>query len=140
MSTSSAITSERRRVRRLPAVELQANLRMKKGLFGEAWTEVRATDFSHVGVSIDLDGRLDSGQTVTLSFHLKMEMGEISLEKVQGTVRHVKPLGGQCRCGIEFTGIKQGSDLEAQLTRLESLLARSQSVGQRIQNQNVSNI
>ncbi|OZG74568.1 hypothetical protein BTA51_06105 [Hahella sp. CCB-MM4] len=135
MNSSTAAQMERRRARRFPAIELQANIRHKKGIFGDSWTEVRATDFNHSGVCIDSDHLLKVGQTVILSFYLKMEIGEISLEKVQGEIRHVKSLGGQCRCGVEFTGIRKGSDMEAQLTRLESLLSRHQSVVERIQGQ-----
>ncbi|WP_157496763.1 PilZ domain-containing protein [Hahella ganghwensis] len=132
MTPSTATQMERRRVRRIPAIELQTNIREKKGLFGETWSEVRAMDFTHSGVCIDSDRPLNVGQIITLSFYLKMEIGEIKLEKVQGEVKHVKFLGSLCRCGVEFSGIRAGSEQEAQLTRLESLLSRHQSVVDRI--------
>ncbi len=123
---------ERRRVRRYPAVELRASLRRKKGLIGNQWVEVHASDFSHLGACIDVDFELAAGDSVTLQFDFKMEVGPIVIDKVPGSVRHVKNLGNLRRCGVQFDD-RLDAKVRDQLKRVESLLARSLSVADRIQ-------
>jgi hypothetical protein len=131
------IPDDRRNRRRIPAAELKANLRIKKGLFGEEWLEVKPHDYHKLGVAIETKLQLRLEDEVVVGLELRMDMGTIQLEKLAGIVRYVRPIGHTYRYGIEFDfegpRYMRATDISTQLERIENLLERSQQVAGRIQ-------
>ena len=133
MITAHALKQERKKGRRYPAVELTTRVKRRKGLIGADWIEVPAFDFTHKGVCVDLDFKMEVGQHLTLALDLKMEVGDITIDRVSCEVDHVKAMGNIYRCDVVFK--TDSETLLGHLTRIESLMSRSQNLAQRIQKQ-----
>lgn len=123
--------SERRRYRRHPAIELNAEIRIKKGLFSE-WLEVEPCDYSKLGISIESEHDLTIGQQVTLNITLKMLMGDIHIAKAEGVVKNKMESHPHPRYGIEFdynaTRHMKNIETKSQLGRIEGILERSEKL------------
>ena len=130
---------DRRNLRRFPAAELKASLRVKKGLFGDSWVAVKPQDYNKRGLSIDTSVELNTEEEVVVGLELVMDMGSIQIEKLAGVVRYAKQVGMLYRYGIEFdfesARFMRSTEVESQLARIESILERSQHVADRIQSQ-----
>ena len=130
---------DRRILRRFPAAELKASLRIKKGLFGDSWVAVKPQDYNKRGVAIDTAVELSPETDVMVSLELVMDMGSIQIEKLAGVVRYARQVGSKYRYGIEFDfegpRFMRTPAIEAQLTRIEGILERNQHVTDRIQSQ-----
>lgn len=130
---------DRRLLRRYPAAELRASLRVKKTLFNESWVEVQPLDYNKQGIAIDTPTELQPEEDIMVALELVMDMGSIQIEKLAGVVRYVRPIGSQFRYGIEFDfqgpRFMRSPEIEAQLARIETLLQRSLNVQDRIRSQ-----
>ncbi len=134
MQASEMSFTEKRRTRRYPAVELCAYILRRKAMLISLWDEVQVIDYSHLGMAFTADSELLDKKTLTLSIELKMEVGDIKVDRVNARICHTKSLGGMHRYAVEFE--KSGdSNLMPQLVRIESLLTRSQNLAQRIEQQ-----
>lgn len=126
---------DRRRARRFPAAELKAQMKVKKGLFSE-WIDIGTQDYNKLGLAIETDRELEVGQNVTLSITLLVDMGEITIDKIEGAVRNIASNGFHKRYGIEFIfDGKKASDYQTQLDRIESMLERSTRLQERMSSQ-----
>ncbi|WP_020408594.1 PilZ domain-containing protein [Hahella ganghwensis] len=134
MQANETTQTEKRRTRRYPAVELCAYVLRRKAMLISLWDEVQVIDYSHLGMAFEADSELLDKKSLTLSIELKMEVGDIKVDRVNGRIRHTRNLGGLYRYAVEF---EKGQDpnLMPQLVRLESLLTRSQNLADRIQKQ-----
>ena len=130
--------SERRRNRRHPALELIAEAKIKKGLFGQ-WIDVEPCDYSKQGMGIEAEYEFKPEQSITLSITLKMEMGDIHIDKVAGTVKNKINAQPHPRYGIEFdyNANRHMKSLEtrSQLGRIEGILERSENLRLRMEEQ-----
>lgn len=139
MTGKTSNPDERRLLRRYPAAELRASLRVKKTLFNESWIEVRPLDYNKKGIAIDTSTELRPEEDVVVALELVMDMGSIKIEKLAGVVRYARPLGSVFRYGIEFDfqgpRFMRAPEIEAQLVRIETLLQRSLNVQDRIRSQ-----
>lgn len=123
--------SERRRYRRHPALELKAEVRIKKGLFGQR-IEVEACDYSKRGIAIETEYEFKPEQPITLSIILKMVMGDIRIDKVEGIVKNIIASHPNPRYGIEFNydanRHMKSIETKSQLGRIEGILERSEKL------------
>ncbi|WP_166262297.1 hypothetical protein [Marinobacter salicampi] len=130
---------ERRKLRRLPAAELNLEWRLRKGLFSR-FRPAEGRDFTRNGVSVVLDSSdsLNMGDAVELKVELIMEAGALSLEKAAAVVRNIRETAdGQPLYGLEFDFTANRSmksdHTRAQLGRMEGILKRSEKLQLRIQ-------
>lgn len=130
---------ERRKLRRLPAAELNLEWRLRKGLFSR-FRPAEGRDFTRKGVSVVLDSSdtLNIGDAVELKVELIMEAGALSLEKAAAVVRNIRETAdGRPLFGLEFDFTANRSmksdHTRAQLGRMEGILDRSEKLQLRIQ-------
>ncbi len=123
--------SERRRYRRHPALELKAEVKIKKGLFGQR-IEVEACDYSKRGMAIETEYEFEPQQIITLNIILKMIMGDIRVDKVEGIVKNIISSHPKPRYGIEFdynaNRHMKAIETKSQLGRIEGILERSEKL------------
>ncbi len=129
---------ERRRCRRYPSAELRAEVKIKKGLFSE-WVGVEPCDYNKRGIAIETEFSFEPEQAITLSVTLKMDMGDIRVEKVEGIIRNKIESGPHPRYGIEFNYAAnrhmKSAETQSQLGRIEGILERSENLRQRMNEQ-----
>jgi len=139
MAGKNSNPEDRRLLRRYPAAELRASLRVKKGLFNESWVEIQPLDYNKQGLAFDTTAELKPEEDVMVALELVMDMGSIQIEKLAGVVRYARSAGSQFRYGIEFDfqgpRFMRSPDIETQLARIETLLQRSLNVQHRIRSQ-----
>lgn len=129
---------ERRKCRRHPAIELNAEIKVKKGLFGE-WVSVKACDYNKRGMSIETGLALQPEQAITLKVILKMDTGDIKVEKIEGFIKNCIKAKPHPRYGVEFNYSAnrhmKSLDTKSQLGRIEGIMERSESLRQKIDEQ-----
>lgn len=130
--------SERRRYRRHPALELKAEVKIKKGLFGQR-IEVEACDYSKRGMAIETEYEFKPEQSITLSIILKMVMGDIRIDKVEGIVKNKITSHPRPRYGIEFdydaNRHMKAIETKSKLGRIEGILERSENLRLKMEDQ-----
>lgn len=123
--------SERRRYRRHPALELKAEVNIKKGFFGQR-IEVAACDYSKRGMAIETEYSFKPEQPITLSIILKMTTGDMRIDKVEGIVKNIMTSHPKPRYGIEFdydaNRHMKALETKSQLGRIEGILERSETL------------
>lgn len=134
---SNASASERRRYRRFPAASLTAQVKTKRGLFNK-WEDVEVSDFSVSGISLMFDDQPTLDQQLTLRLNLKMDMGEIKVEKIDALPKNKITHKDRWRLGLEFCDDKNGgknNELKKQLERIKQILEKHDAVNERLKNQ-----
>lgn len=135
-SADIAQAHERRRLRRFPAADLTAELRLKRTLIG-GWTAAEPHDFTRTGMAVEAkDLTLEQGDLVEVRLRLALDIGELKVDKLIAVVRNIHPAGDQPRFGLEFDfqASRQMKSLttQAQLGRIEGILDRSEKLRRRI--------
>lgn len=123
---------ERRRRQRLPRLQLEARMRVRKGLLSNDWMEVNVADYNQLGIGIITDHPMKTGDRLQLSLRLATEVGDITINKVAATIRHTETKDAETHYGLEFESVGQG-DTQENLVRIEGILARYAAVAERIQ-------
>jgi hypothetical protein len=129
------MSQERRRRSRLPWANLEAKIKIRKSLFASTWLDVRAFDFSVLGVGLKTTQPFEEGDTLVINFRLALDMGEIVLEDLPGIVRHKVDKAGMYSYGIEFDNsakIMSKDETKQQLDRIESILRKHAEIIDRI--------
>lgn len=124
--------NERRRRQRLPRLQLEARIRVRKGLLSNEWMEVDVADFNQLGIGIVTAHPLKTGDRVQLSLRLATEVGDITVNKVSAAIRHTETRDEAKHYGLEFESGGRG-DAQDNLVRIEGILARYAAVAERIQ-------
>lgn len=124
--------NERRRRQRLPRLQLEARIRVRKGLLSNEWMEVDVADFNQLGIGIVTAHPLKTGDRVQLSLRLATEVGDITVNKVSAAIRHTESRDAVKHYGLEFESGGRG-DAQDNLVRIEGILARYAAVAERIQ-------
>ena len=88
--------------RRMPVADLTSSVRVSKGLLKSIWEEVRPKDFSLYGMCLKTNRLLDTGDNITVSLTLDMDMGTIDVEKITARVVRSSKLVGFYEYGVEF--------------------------------------
>ena len=122
---------ERRRRQRLPWLQIEARVRVRKSLLSSGWEDVRVVDYSRLGMGIVTDQSFKAGETIQLSLRLATEVGDITVEKINASVRNAQTEAGGTRFGLEFEANPK-RDLDEALARIESILSRYSEVTNRM--------
>ncbi|MGP4844189.1 PilZ domain-containing protein [Marinobacter sp. 1Y8] len=127
---------ERRRRERLPLIQMDARIKVKKNLFSSSWEEITVCDFSRLGLAVVGEHDFKEGETVRLSFRLSTEVGEITVEQTDAIVRNSRVADEGTIFGMEFVENQKASVTES-LGRIESVLSRFRKVTDRIRERTV---
>lgn len=126
---------EKRRERRVPAANLSAQIKVKKGLFSD-WVDLNVLDFNLLGLALALPSEPELGSKISMRLILDMDMGDIKLNQIEGKVVNKMKLGDSdnlWRVGLVFSNSsKTSGDNLSQLTRIKDMLERNEAIKQRI--------
>ena len=122
---------ERRRRERLPFIQMDARVKVRKGLFSNKWLEVNVLDFSRLGMAIVSDHEFKEGDKLQFSLRLNTEVGDITVEQADSLVRNSRVADNGTIYGLEFDGDHKASVGDS-LGRIESVLTRFKAVTDRI--------
>lgn len=134
--TNQTTASERRRSRRFPAAELKAQYKVKRGLLTN-WVDVDVQDFSEHGIALILEEQPTLKQSFTLKLKLKMDMGEISIDRIEASPKNKMTQKDRWRLGLEFLEEKsaeKNSAMKKQLRRIQQILEKHEVVNDRLKN------
>lgn len=134
MMTKSEDVKERRKFRRYPAAVLKAQVRQKKGIFSEKWLDSSVVDCSEQGVALILNDEPDIDQSMAIKLILEMDMGNITIDRIDASVRNKVKTETGWRSGLEFSDIAI-RDCGEKLERIARLLDKSASVNERLHKQ-----
>lgn len=136
--TTTNDARERRKFRRYPAANLKAQIRQKKGLFSEKWLDASVVDCSEQGVALILKEEPENDQFLVVKLVLEMDMGNISIDRIDAKVRNKVKTDAGWRSGLEFSD-DAIRDCGEKLERITRMLGKSTSVNKRLHNQSVNN-
>ena len=110
---------EKRQYRRLPAISLSADLKIKKGLFTH-WYSTSALDFNIYGVALVVPNEPTLGTKTKLKLSLTMDMAEVKVSQVEDAKK------GEWRAGFIFSNqSKHSEETTKQLKRINDYLERN---------------
>lgn len=122
---------ERRRRERLPFIQMDARVKVRKGLFSNNWLEVQVMDFSKLGMAIVSDQEFKEGDKLQFSLRLNTEVGDITVEQAEALVRNSRVADNGTIYGLEFADSQKASVGDS-IGRIESVLTRFKAVTDRI--------
>lgn len=122
---------ERRRQRRLPFVQVNARVRVRRSLFSREWVDVGVQDFSASGIAFAGELPLQEGEKLHVSLQLQTETGDFTIERAVAIIRNARHIGGRTVFGAEFT---RDNSVHARhcLEQIENILNRYQELSTRI--------
>lgn len=119
---------EKRQYRRLPAISLSAELKVKKGLFTR-WFSTSAVDFNIYGVALIVPDEPVLGTKTQLKLSLTMDMAEIKVDQIEAKIVNKVMLDskkGEWRAGFIFANQSKHSEATTkQLKRIHDYLERN---------------
>ena len=119
---------EKRQHRRLPAISLSADIKIKKGLFTK-WQTVRALDFNIYGAALILPNEPELGSKTLIKLSLEMDMAEVKVNQLEAKVVNKMMLDsatGEWRVGFIFSGqSKHSAETTKQLKRINEYFERN---------------
>ena len=127
-------THEKRMHRRLPAADLNVQLKLKQGLFS-TWIDLSILDFTPYGIAITLPSEPELGAKITLRLILKMDVGDIRVNNLEAkVVNKLNNTGSNSwRVGVIFNRqTKQSTESTKQLIRIKQILEKSMALKERI--------
>ena len=120
--------NENRQHRRLPAISLSADIKIKKGLFTK-WQTVSALDFNIYGVALVVPNEPELGSKMFIKLLLEMDMAEVKVDQLEAKVVNKVMLDsktGEWRAGFIFSGqSKHTLETTKQLSRINEYLERN---------------
>lgn len=122
---------ERRRRERMPFIQMDARVKVRKGLFSKNWLEVQVSDFTGLGMAIVSNHEFKEGDKLQFSLRLNTEVGDITVEQAEAVVRNSRVADNGTIYGLEFAD-GQKSSVNESLGRIESVLTRFKAVTDRI--------
>ncbi|WP_158222337.1 PilZ domain-containing protein [Tamilnaduibacter salinus] len=123
--------TERRRRERLPFIQMDARVQVRKGFMSKEWVNVQVMDFSSLGMAFVGDHEFDEGQRVQFSLNLATEVGNITVEQASATIRNSRVGDEGTIFGVEFQDLK--GPVASSLERIENILSRYNRVTERMQ-------
>lgn len=127
--------NENRRDRRVPAVNLIAQLKTKQGLFS-SWVDFEVVDFNLLGMAMAMPSEPELGSKVTLRLLLNMDMGEFKVNQIEAKIVNKVMMDnsdGTWRVGLVFSNqSKQNGNTDAQMVRINEMLERNNAITQRL--------
>lgn len=122
---------ERRRQKRLPFVQVNARVRVRRSLFSREWVDVLVQDFNARGIAFGGDLPLQEGEKVHLSLQLQTETGDFAVEKAVAILRNSRLVQGKPVFGAEFTR-DNSAQVQQSLGQIEGILNRYMELSSRI--------
>lgn len=122
---------ERRRNQRLPHVEVNARVKIRKGLLRRTWVDVPVRDFTRNGLAFGGDLPLREGNKVQMSLQLRTETGDFTIEKATAILRNLRQEDGQTIYGVEFSPDNPDMVFNS-LERIEGILRRYSELRSRL--------
>lgn len=123
--------SEKRQHRRLPAISLSADIKVKKGLFTR-WLSAKGLDFNIYGIALMLPHEPELGTKTSLKLTLAMDMVEVKVNQIEAKIVNkvmVDSKKGEWRAGLIFSGQSKLSDeTKKQLNRINEYLERNNTL------------
>ncbi|MFE8071250.1 hypothetical protein QQM79_09330 [Marinobacteraceae bacterium S3BR75-40.1] len=139
MADKNKDTQDRRRLRRFPAAQLEAWVKLRPGLIGQ-WYPVQAFDFTRAGLSVRLQEELTVDTKLMVRLRMGLDMGNIAADRLVTRVRNVRKLAdGAYMHGLEFdfkaNRHMRSIQTQSQLGRMEGILDRSEKLRKRLMTQ-----
>jgi hypothetical protein len=126
---------DKRQHRRLPAISLTADVKVKRGLFSR-WEVAPALDFNIYGVALILNDEPTLGTKLLLKLSLKMDMTEVNTSQIEAKVVNkvmIDSKKGQWRVGFIFANqSKHTEDTTKQLKRINEYLERNNNLKEKL--------
>jgi hypothetical protein len=120
---------DKRQHRRLPAISLTADIKVKKGLF-TSWYSAIALDFNTYGVAVVLPNEPVLGSKTQLKLSLSMDMTDVKVGQIEVKVVNkvmVDSKKGEWRAGFIFSNqSKHSQETSKQLNRIKEYLERNE--------------
>ena len=122
---------DKRQHRRLPALSLTADIKIKKGLF-TTWYSTSALDFNIYGVALIVPNEPVLGSKTLLKLSLTMDMTDVKVNQIEAKVVNkvmVDSKKGEWRAGYIFSNqSKHSQETSKQLNRINDYLDRNNSL------------
>lgn len=119
---------DKRHHRRLPALSLTADIKIKKGIFTR-WHSAQALDFNIYGVALILPSEPNLGTKTQLKLSLSMDMTDVKVGQIEAKVVNkvmVDSKKGEWRVGYIFSNqSKHSQETRKQLDRVNDYLERN---------------
>ncbi len=126
---------DKRQYRRLPAISLTADVKVKRGLFSR-WEVAPALDFNIYGVALILNDEPTLGTKLLLKLSLKMDMTEVNTSQIEAKVVNkvmIDSKKGHWRVGFIFSNqSKHTEDTSKQLKRINEYLERNNNLKEKL--------
>ena len=126
---------DKRQHRRLPAISLTADVKVKRGLFSR-WEVAPALDFNIYGVALILNDEPTLGTKLLLKLSLKMDMTEVNTSQIEAKVVNkvmIDSKKGHWRVGFIFSNqSKHTEDTSKQLKRINEYLERNNNLKEKL--------
>ncbi len=130
---------DKRQHRRLPAISLTADVKIKKGLFTH-WLSTTALDFNIYGVALILPEEPVLGTKTLIKLSLDMDMADIKVGQIDAKVVNkvmVDSKTGEWRVGYIFSNqSKHSPETSRQLNRINEYLERSNILKEKLTEEN----
>ncbi len=127
--------TELRARKRMPTANLKSSIRVSKGILKSIWEEARAKDFSYFGMCIKTNREYRVDDLITLSLHLELDMGDITVEPIHARVVRINKLVGFYEYGLEFDQkvVKNPtSETAKNLMRIENVLNKQAALSAKL--------
>ncbi|OZG70250.1 hypothetical protein BTA51_26995 [Hahella sp. CCB-MM4] len=114
-----------------PTLHLDAQLKVRRGMFSHEWVKVQVFKFSADGMTVRTDEDLPAGSRATFSILLAMDFGDIRIDKIEARVNGREKV---CSCFDYTLDFVLGSNavrreaIQSSLQKIESLLSSYDSL------------
>lgn len=125
----------------MPTANLTSSIRVSKGLLKSLWEDARPKDFSLFGMCLKTNRIYNTGDKITLSLSLELDMGDIKIEQITAKVIRVNKLVGFYEYGVEFdTKIVKNPDnpITLNMMRIENFLTKQEALSAKIAQKSAS--
>lgn len=97
---------------KMPIDDLNTRIKVKRGFFSRDWVDVKTFEFSESHCVIKTDEIYELNSSITLSFHMQIEMTDIVVEEFTGKVKKKKK---DCSCFHYYIDLSDGKSPDGQL-------------------------
>ncbi|UZE95329.1 PilZ domain-containing protein [Alkalimarinus alittae] len=121
--------------KRMPTANLSSSVRVSKGLLKSIWEDARPKDFSLFGMCLKTNRPFNTGDKITVSLTLEMDMGGITIDQITAKIIRVNKLVGFYEYGIEFDKkivTNPDNPLTLNMMRIENFLTKQEALSAKI--------
>ncbi len=114
---------------------LHTRIKVKRGFFSSDWVDVKIYEFTPQHCIIKTDEIYNVGASMIMSMRFKLDMNEIVIEELTGTVLKKRK---DCSCFhyfVEFAGMNDKTTLEAnKIKQIDSIIRKKKALNSKINN------